>query len=233
MDVSIANKYGMQYLQHNIIASVFFVCIMPVAMQAAAQKSNMRDYAIDLPGHVLRFSLPEEIAMKMSPYAVEPKFNPLDPAYFRNGFRQVAGTLHEFKGPFWVGTIGSLKFHFMVQRREREYQDEIITIDGLDRYVRWKISIGNDAVGCVFSREMLNGRPAVRREWNTFDNPNEPQPENLEIFSLPLNSDMFLDAGFQIRQWVLGRDSWKQKAKEMKEAIKATIVLEAKPRIAR
>lgn len=216
-------------MRTKIVVSLFLWCIMAIGMQAAT-KSAMRSYTIDLPSHVLRFSLPEEIARTMTPREVERRFDPLDPTYFRNGFREIAGTLYEFKGPFWVGTIGSLKFHFMVQRRMAEYQGEIITIEGLDRYVHWwNGKIEGRATGCVFSRTTLNGMPAVRREWDSFGNPNKLQPENLEIFSLPLDERMFLDVGFNIREWVSGRtDKWKKKAEEMCEAIKATIVLESR-----
>jgi hypothetical protein len=195
--------------------------MMSAAGQAATKP--MRAYSIDLPGHVVRFSLPEEIAREMGPLSVEKRFDPLDPAYFRNGFREIAGTMHDFKGPVWVGTIGSLKFHFMVQRRRTEYKDEITTTDGLDRYVHWwNGKIEGRATGCVFSLTTLNGMPAVRREWKS-------QAEYLEIFSLPLNEGMFLDVGFNVREWISGHASkWKKKAEEMREAIKATVVLEKK-----
>lgn len=210
------------------------------AVAAFAAQPAMRSYRIDLPHHILHFALPEEIAKGMTPYEVDKQFDPFDASYFRNGFREIAGTDYEFKGPFWVGTIGSLKFHFMVQMRLPAYkdeirtigglEDEILTINGLDRYVRWKIGSGERSRGCVIGRSTLNNMPAVRREWNSFGNPSEVQPEHIEIFSLPLDEGMFLDVGFNVREWVKGRaGKWKKKAEAMREAIKATIVLERKP----
>lgn len=218
------------FILKEIIVSAWLCTMITVAMQAAA-KPTMRAYSIDLPGHVLRFSLPEEIALGMTPNEVEKRFDPLDPAYFRNGFREIAGTMYDFKGPFWVGAYGSLKFDFSVMRRKSEYQGDITTIETLDGYVRWWINIGKHAKAFTFDRNALNGKPAVRRWWNTFAEPRVPESEHLEIFSLPLDEEMFLDVGFNIMEWKGGRGKaakWKAKAEEMREAIKATIVLEPK-----
>ena len=110
----------------------------------------------------------------------------------------------------------------------REYQGEITTIGGLDRYVRWwNAKVDDDAPNCVFSLSRLNGMHAVRREWNSFGRANEARPSHLEIFSLPLDEETFLDVGFKMQETVGGRtDKWKMKAEEMAEAIKSTVVLE-------
>lgn len=205
-----------------------------IIMQAAPA---MKSYMIDLPHHVLRFSLPEEIAKEMTPLQVEKRLDPNEPGVFEGGFRQIAGHLHDFKGPFWVGAYGSLKFHFMVQKKMSEYNDGITTLEGLDRYVRqWNGTIEGRATGCVFSRASLNGKPAVRRQWNTFGDPSKREPEDFEIFSLPLGDKLFLDVGFNVMAWEGGRgkeSKWKAKAEALREAIKATVVLEPKPTAAR
>jgi hypothetical protein len=194
----------------------------------------MQSYLIELPHHILRFSLPEEIARDLSPREIESRFDPRDPSFVRNGFREIAGTMHDFNGPFWVGAYGSLKFHFMVQKKNPQFGGDITTVEGLERYVRqWNETIEGRATGCVFSRASLNGMPTVCREWNRFGDSSNREPDYLEIFSLPLNDEMFLDIGFNVMCWEGGRgkeSKWKPKAEALREAIKATIVLESKIR---
>ncbi|WP_404425806.1 hypothetical protein [Nibricoccus sp. IMCC34717] len=200
-----------------------------VTMHAA---QVMRPYAIELPRHILRFSIPEEIAHNLSPREVEVRFDPCDSSFAKNGFREIAGTMHDFNGPFWVGAYGSLKFHFMVQKKRAEFAGDISTADGLEFYVRqWNGTIEGRATGCTFSRVLMNGMPAVRREWNTFGDSSTIEPDNLEILSLPLSDEMFLDIGFNIKEWESGRGKereWKPKAEALREAIKATVILEPK-----
>jgi len=155
-----------------------------ITMQAAPA---MKSYMIDLPHHVLRFSLPEEIAKEMTPLQVEKRFDPNEPGVFEGGFRQIAFHLHDFKGPFWVGAYGSLRFQFMVQKKNPEFGRDIAAVEGLERYVR---------------------------------------------HSLPLDGEIFLDAGFNVMAWDGGRgkeSKWKAKAEALREEIKATVVLEPKP----
>jgi hypothetical protein len=209
-----------------------FACLWCcAAVGVFAAQPDLRSYQISLPHHVLRVTLAEKMAREMPPWK-QPvtRFDASDPYYERDGMRELATATFPYKGPFWVGTIGSLKFHFMVQRRLPEYVGEITTIEGLDRYLRWwNPKIDNDADNCVFSRSTLNGMPTVRREWNSLGNANISEPEYLEIFSLPLDEGMFLDVGLNIREWVGGRrDKWMKKAEEMSEAIKTTITLEPK-----
>ena len=81
----------------------------------------------------------------------------------------------------------------------------------------------------MFSQRPLNGAASVYRWSQSIGNTAEP--EELEIFSLPLDNDMFLDVGFNVMQWEGGRGKdkkWKAKAESMREAIKATIVSEPK-----
>jgi len=193
------------------------------------QAAPMSSYTIDLPSHVLQFSIPKEISRNMRPNEVEQRFDPRDASFAKNGFREIAGTLHDINGPFWAGAYGSLKFHFMVQKRMPGFGGDITTVEGLEQYVRrWNRTIGGRATECTFSRTFLNGMPAVRREWNTFDDPADPEPQNLEIFSLPLADDMFLDVGFNVMAWTGGREKeskWKARAETLREQIKAAIVL--------
>ena len=199
----------------------------------AAPRAAMQTYVIDLPQHTLRFSLPTEIAREVSPQQVEASFSPTDASFRRVGFRQIAGHMHDFKGPFWKGALGSLKFHVMIQKRYEEYRDEIASIDGLARYLQlWnKKVLSNDPIRSS-DRSMLNVARAIRREWTTFDDPSCREPRQLEIYSLPLDQEMYLDLGFHMMMWGPGRGSesrWKPKAESLRESIKATIVLERKP----
>ena len=215
-------------MQKQILPSLLLWWASIIAMQAAAPE--MRSYSIDLPHHVLRFSLPDEIANEMTPLQVEKRFDPNERGVAEKGFRQIAGHLHDFKGPFWAGAYGSLKFHFMIQKRAADYQGDITTADGLDRYVHWWI--GNDTSKFVLSHATLNGAAATRREHNTFGDRDKAEPEDLEIFSLVLDQDFFLDVGFNVMEWEGGRDKegkWKVKAEALREAIKDTVLLEPQP----
>ncbi|MGC4074982.1 MAG: hypothetical protein QM760_21285 [Nibricoccus sp.] len=222
-------------MQNRIISFLGLLLIGVVTLQAAAPA--MRFYAIELPQHVLRFSVPEEIARTLSPLEIESRFDPQDSSFLKNGFRQVAGAMYDFNGPFWVGAYGSLKFHFMVQKKMAGYDGDITTVEGLDRYVHsWNATIRTRATGCVFSQASLNGLATVRREWNTFGDATKRQPQYLEIFSLPLEDDIFLDVGFNVMGWEggLGKErKWKAKAEALRELIKASVVLEPKRSTAR
>jgi len=218
-------------MQKRILPILWLWWASVITMQAATPM--MRPYTIELPNHIIRFSLPEEIARGMRPTEVERRFDPQDASFNKNGFREIAGTLYDIKGPFWAGAYGSLKIHFMVQKKSPEFGYDITTVEGLERYVRqWNQTIEGRATGCAFSRASLSGMPAVRRQWNTFGDPGKREPEDFEIFSLPLHDEMFLDVGFNVKAWEGGRgkeSKWKAKAEALREAIKATIVLEPKP----
>ena len=209
--------------QHTAISSL---------IGRSAVAPAMRAYRIELPHHVLRFSLPEEIAEQLRPDQIEQRFEMQDVSFVRNGFREIAGGLYTIDGPFWVGVYGSLRFHFMVQKRSPEFSGDITTVAGLEQYIRqWNKTIVGRATGCVFSRASLHGMPAVRREWDRFGDPGNIEPDYLEIFSLPLDSEIFLDVGFAVRALVPGRGregKWRPKVEALREAIKATVVLEPK-----
>lgn len=219
------------HLQKRILPALWLWWASVITMQASAPV--MKPYAIDLPNHVLRFSLPEEIVRGDLPVTLVQRFEPQNASFVKNGFYEIFATLYDIKGPFWVGAYGSLKIHLMVQKRNPEFGRDITAVEGLERYVRqWNRTIEGRATGCVFSRAALNGMPAVRREWNTFGDPSKREPEDFEIFSLPLSDELFLDVGFNVKAWEGGRGKegkWKAKAEAMREAIKATIVLEPKP----
>lgn len=192
----------------------------------------MQPYVIELPGHVLRFSLPVAMASGNWPVKQVTRFDPRDDSFARKDFYKVFSVLHDFNGPFWVGAYGSLKIHVMVQRRRAEFPGDIMTLDGLDAYVRsWTPTISSRSSGCVFAQVFLNGMPAVRRECDGFGGPNNQGPDHLVIFSLPLNDEIFLDVGFNVMAWTPDRakdKKWKPKAEAWRELILATVVLERK-----
>jgi hypothetical protein len=200
-----------------------------VALHASAPSAN--SYAIDLQGYVLHFSLPEEMADAIPPWKLVQTFDPADRDYLSAGFLQVAAGLYELKGPFWVGTRGSLGLNVTVQRRSRDYTGAIDTLDGLERYLRWWMRSGNHVEVFSFENSMLGGK-CVRRWCDTFDAPpvRSGEREELEIYSVPLGGDEFLDIGFDITESIPGTaEKWKKKAEELRDAIKATVVLEPKP----
>ena len=214
----------------RLISCMWFWSAVTSAMYASA--SPMRSYTIDLPHHVLHFSLPEEISRGMSSTQVETRFAPNDAAYLRDGFRLLGGQLHDFDGPFWVGARGSLKLHIIVIKRSAEIDQEIVTLSGLERYVRQWIGKKDYASSISYSQAVMNGEAWVFRLQDTFGRPAtpmEPHAEHAQIFSHPLEEDMFLEVGFRLMEWVPdSAKKWRKKAEEFREAIKATIVLEPK-----
>jgi hypothetical protein len=217
-------------MRNNTLAFLWLWLAMTTAMHASTP--TVKSYTIDLPHYMLHFALPEEMANAIPPWKLVQRFDPEDSAYLSNGFLEVVAGYHDFKGPFWVGTYGSLEFGFIVQKRLPEFQGEITTLDGLGRYVQWWCNKTNPTYDFKFDKGTLNGMTCVRRRHNTFGSqpaPNTPELEELEIFSQPLDSETFLDMGFTITESVPGSaKKWKEKAEELRDAIKATIVLEPK-----
>jgi len=220
-------------MKARIIARYLMLLQLGVAAHVCA--APMKNYTIDFPEHILRYSLPQEIADKMEPWVQEKQrsqFSPTDKSFVTSGYRQIAGTLYDFNGPFWVGAYGSLKFYFIVRKRSPDSHGDITNLDGLDRYIHWLMNDGNPAHIFKYDRVMLGGSQWIRR---LRDNLSEPilapgeQREEFEIISIPIDNDMFLDVTFIMMEWVPGKAmKWKQKAEELRDAIKATIVLEPK-----
>jgi hypothetical protein len=190
----------------------------------------MKAFEIELPEHVLRFSIPEEITREW-PIKHTRWFEPQSPSFERAGFYVVFEALHDVNGPFWLGAYGSLKIHVMVQRRKHEIAGDITTVDGLELYVPvLRMTSAGPQEQWTFSQASLNGLAALRGKYNTFGNTGGHR-EHTEIFSLPLDAEMFLDIGFRVVDWGAGRRrerKWRPKAEAVREAIKATIVLEPK-----
>jgi hypothetical protein len=188
----------------------------------------MHNYSIDLPDHTLRFSLPQEIVRRMPPDKIDKNFDPSDPSFQRAGFRELGRWLHDFNGPFWTGAYGSLRFHFMVRRLDKGPMEKAATPEELSLYLRKQI---NSEYGFAYEQAILNGASCTRRFRSTFGriDVSTEKKEELEIFSFPLNDQMFLEVGFNIMEWVPGKTkSWKENAERLREAIKATVVLEPK-----
>jgi len=221
----------MNHMKQKMTAC-FGVLALAIGMVGCASLATPANapQTIDLPHYVLHFTLPDEMADAIPPWKLVPKFDPADSNYLRVGSLAVATGLHEFKGPFWIGTRGYLGFNFTVQRRSREYGGEINTLDGLERYLRWWMRSGSDVEDFSFDRSILAVK-CVRRWRDTFGGPanSAGEREELEIFSVPLDGEEFLDIGFHITESIPGSTAeWKQRAEELRDAIKATIVLEPK-----
>ena len=215
----------------NLQCLIGLVGLVATALSAAAP--SMRPYVIDLPNHTLRFSLPEEIAAKMSPLQADPKFDPKTSDTFdRDGFRLLASKYYQFQGPFWVGAYGALRFHFMVVRRKGEYSEEISADDGLNRYLQWWRAEIRSKEGYTVGQVELSNRRWVYQHGNTFGQVVQGA-EDMQLYSCPIDEAMFMDVVFSITETVPGSAAkWKPQAEAFREAIKATIVLQpeaAKP----
>jgi hypothetical protein len=187
---------------------------------AAERKPVVRSYRIYLPNHVLEFSLPEEIARDLREGRVPEYFDPTEPKAFERGFRPLLSTLYDFNGAFWVGAKGSFKFYIFIQQRAPEFEGDISTIDGLEKYIEWWIPKVRNPAFCTFGRSVLNGNQALSRR---FDN-------SQEIISVPLDKDMFIEFGLTLMYWARGSKGWVKKAHAMSDEIRASIVLKPRQR---
>ena len=64
---------------------------------------------------------------------------------------------------------------------------------------------------------------------STFGDPGKRSPDHFEVFSIPLDADIFLDFGFKVKAWQAGRgkeSKWKPKAEALREAIKGSVVVD-------
>jgi len=211
---------------------VLVIALLQMFLHISMHAQPMKTYTIDFPKHVFRFGIPMEIAKGIWPTDIDQKFDPFDAAYLRDGFRRIGSSLYDFKGPFWKDAYGSLKINFIVQKRSPKFQSEIVTLDGLDRYIRWWTQDVNPSYPFNFGRAVCGNSTWLSRAHSNFSMPNSTetgQREELEVFSIPIDGDMFLDVGFIITEWEPGSaNKWRLKAEKLREAIKSTMVLETK-----
>jgi hypothetical protein len=220
-------------MKSTILARYLALLQLVVAVHAYAD--SMKNYTIGFPEHILRYSLPREIADKIEPLVQEKQlsqFSPADKNFVAHSYLEIAGTLHDFNGPFWVGAYGSLKFDFIVQKRSQKFTGQINTLDGLDKYIRWWTNDGSPSHSFSFGRVLVGGSEWLSRSQNNFSDsiiPSGSQRKELEIISIPIDNDMFLDIGFSIVEWVPdSAKKWKKKAERLRETIQSTIALEPK-----
>ena len=203
--------------------SCFVVHLLPAAAPA------MRSYTIDLPQNVLRFSLPEEIAQHMGPRLIDKSFDPsTNKTFKRDGFRDLVSMYYQIQGPFLVGPYGALRFDFTVVRRVDGYEGDITTVDGLERYVRWWIGGMPENRDFSFGQAELAGVKWVFRWRNTMGG-GGVNAADVQAFSFPIDQTSFLRVDFWISETVPGSaPKWKPRAEALREAIKATVVLQPK-----
>src|SRR5688572_18163116 len=119
--------------------------------------------------------------------------------------------------------IRRVSFARVFMRKVILIDGDIRTVEGLARYVpQWRETVGRRGPVRTFTIASLNGIPAVRRSWSTFGDRGATEPEQSDIYSIPLDNEMFVDVGFRIRRWEGGRDKeakWKPKAEAARDAI--------------
>jgi hypothetical protein len=191
-----------------------------------AESREMKQYTVALPNYVLGISLPAEIVHGDVPIKHMQRFDAQSPDFLKSGFDEVFAAMYDVKGPIWVGAYGSLILHVSVKRKEQEIGGGIESVDALTRYIeKWRKSFPPGAV----SRSSLNGIPAVK---SVRSNAGETgrAPSSVEIYSIPLNDEVFLEISFRVTQWDAGRSKqgkWRPKVDAAREFIESSIVLEA------
>jgi len=187
---------------------------------AAGRKPAVRSYRIYLPDHVLEFSLPEEVARELSEGQVPDYFDPTEPNVFNRGFKPLLSALYDFNGPFWVGAKGSFEFYIFIQQRAPEFEGDISTIDGLEKYIEWWIPTVRNPARCTFGQSVLNGNQILSRRFD----------DSKEIISMPLDQGMFIEFGLTLMYWARGSKGWVKKAHAMSDKIRASIMLKPRER---
>jgi hypothetical protein len=179
-------------------------------------KAAARSYVIHLPSHLVRFSLPTEMAREVPEDLVPDYFDPAEPGVFQKGFHSLANALHDFNGAMWVGALGSLSFDLLAIERSPEFQGDISNAEGLEKYIRWWVPLVGKGVASFFGRIELNGVQAVVRRFGDWE----------EMISFPIQNDMFVEFHLGI-DTVSGtaHGSWVRRAESMRDAIRASIVV--------
>jgi hypothetical protein len=236
-------KIPMVVVPVAIIAIATFVAACAgVGQEEAAPGSvsatpNMRDYAVDMPNHVLRFSLPDDVAEQMLIRHVDNRFDPIDKIFQQDGFHVVVHKYLEFYAPVWSGPLGGpsiyggLRFEFSVVKRDSNYYSgDITSLDGLDRYVRQWIDHRESKKGFQFGRTTIMNKEWIYRWRNTIDGAlatGEREPTDVQAFYFPINEYMFLQIYFEITDYEPTKSQrWRRDAEAIRDEIKTTIVLE-------
>jgi hypothetical protein len=228
-----------KYLMGSVILAIgWLACLARDLM--ASPLGGVRTYSIELPTHVLRFSLPEDVAQQIRPQQIKSKFNPMDRAYRQDGFCILASKYLQFNAPFWSGPLGGpsiyggMEFEFCMVQRYSSYNGDITSLQGLDHYVRWWIGNRATGKGFEFGRATLVNKEWVYRWRNTIGGApaaGELSPSEAQVFSFPIDEDMFLEVRFYIKDYTPeSSKKWKERADVIREEIKATIVVEPKDR---
>ena len=206
-------------MQRRAVLSTL-LCSVVSKLAMGEDKRGMRAFVIHMPGHLLEFSLPNDLAWQLKDGRVPDYFDPKEPDAFENAHRTLASAMHDFNGPFWTGALGSLSFELNVYQRSTKYEGNVTTAEGLENYIDWWIpTIVRPHAASRFGRVVVNGIPAVSRgagSWN-------------ETISFPLDEASFVE--FRVRiVAVAGRTSggWAHKAEVMRDSIRASIVVRKK-----
>ena len=216
----------------KVSAAILAICATISPVRAA---SPMQTYAVQLPSHVLRVALPDEIARGKWPVKYTDTLDLQNPSFVRDGFYDVLEALGDFDAPFfWSEPYGSLKINVVVQKKSAAISADIMTLDGLELYIReWKkISPGAGGPPPVYAHVTINGMPAVLRSLDTFSISGSDEPHDSQIYSIPLTPEMFLNFNLTIVAWKEDRakePKWRPKAQAMRDSIKASLALSPKP----
>jgi hypothetical protein len=209
-------------LRRKLIA-VLLMCSWACLLPAREPARKARPIVIELPGHILRFSVPSEMLPSKWPVKYVPRFDPQNSNIRDGGFYGVFELLHDFDGPFWVGAYGSLKIAVSIVHKCTAATDiDVSTPEGIENCVRAE----EDSATYAVFRATLNGIPAVLRSQDSFGEPGPGVLKDTQVFSLPLDAESYLNISFFVREWEGGRAKavrWKPKAEAMREAIKATV----------
>jgi hypothetical protein len=219
------------------IRTLAVLCVGALGMSSGLRAEPMEHFRTSLPGHTFSFALPPEMSRALS----DPQRRRLahgtvaiDTELASTGSSDVLNHAFHFTGIFGTGPIGSFTFNVIIKKRDPQYDRPIATVEELEQYLIWwrdksnlpTIALKYRSLKC--DRSTLNGKDAVKLTWNP-SSVSGKLPQDLEIYSMPLTSDLHLDCVFIVEEYEAGKAAkWKAKADAFRDAIKSSIVLSPK-----
>jgi hypothetical protein len=210
------------------ICAIGFLVSAILTRTLSASESPMLPYpySIGFPKIVMQFSLPKLSLVANSAIFRQKYFDQDREEFSSKGFEELGEGAVNFEGPFWVGTYGSVTFSILVVKKSAQFRGEIGTVDSLSRYVRW----WRASYGFNFKNGELGSLACVISWVDMFSGGRAPgigngALANMEIFSIPLDDDTFLEIGLDVTEYVAGSaNKWINVAYETRDAIVSSIV---------
>jgi hypothetical protein len=201
--------------------------------ESYASGSEMKQFLINVPPHRIAFSIPQQVVNANSERKWTSNFAITDLEKSEAMSETLAKFDFIFSGPIWRDAYGIFTFDLSIIKRDPKIGDGFSTIPELASYIRrWCNSSSQTEPDKLLLVEQvnLNGLDCVRRSFHNSNNLNVVGSYSLEVYSIPLGRDCFLDIAFVINPLSGGRtrlSKWTPRAEEWKQTIRRTMSVES------